>query len=182
MYRLTPLIRNTPHFPHPPGPATILGMPEFTLHLADTPPLIDAFRALCIEYQNSLPFSLCFQGFDAEMAELPGKYAPPRGRMYVALAADGTPVGCAAIREIEPLVAELKRMYVIPACRGRGVARAIASQLIEDARAIGHRQIKLDTSGDMLPAQGLYRSLGFVPTERYNDDPMEDTLYFARTL
>jgi putative acetyltransferase len=158
-------------------------MHDFTIHLADKPTLIDAFRALCIEYQNSLPFSLCFQGFDAEMASLPGKYAPPRGRMYVALAAGDTrPVGCAAIRELEPSIAELKRMYVIPDYRGRGVARAIASRLVEDARAIGHRQIKLDTSGDMHPAQALYRSLGFLPTDRYNDDPMEDTLYFAMKL
>jgi putative acetyltransferase len=158
-------------------------MPAFTIHHAQTPAHIDAFRALCTEYQASLPYSLDFQGFDEEMAALPGKYAPPRGRMYVALAADDhRPVGCAAIREIEPNVAELKRMYVIPDYRGRGVARAIASQLIKDARAIGHHQMKLDTSGDMYSAQALYRSLGFLPTDRYNDDPMEDTLYFALKL
>lgn len=141
----------------------------------------DEFRRLCEEYAASLPFSLCFQGFETEMRSLPGKYGPPTGRMYVARIG-GTAVGCAAIREIATGVAELKRMYVRQAARGRGVARAIAQRLIADARSIGYERMKLDTSADMYEAQKLYRSLGFVPTERYNDDPIEDTLYFELRL
>lgn len=146
---------------------------------------IGMFRALCVEYQASLPFSLCFQGFDAEMAGLPGKYARPGGRMYVAVVGEGggeRGVGCGAIRPLEEGVCELKRMYVVEGYRGQGIARAIATRLMEDARAIGYAEMKLDTSGDMVAAQRLYRSLGFTEVERYNDDPMEDTLYFGCRL
>ncbi len=159
--------------------------PLHELFPAHTPAYLPLFRALCEEYQRSLPFSLEFQGFEGEMRDLPGKYAPPQGRMYVAvIQVHGVPVpvGCGALRPLEPGVAELKRMYVSPEHRGHGIARAIGERLIDDARQIGYQRIKLDTSGDMLPAQALYTSLGFVPTDRYNDDPMEDTLYYVLEL
>ncbi|MCC6426359.1 MAG: GNAT family N-acetyltransferase [Phycisphaerales bacterium] len=176
---------------------------EIRLVAANTPELIPEFRRLCEEYQKSLPFSLCFQGFDAEMRGLPGKYARPGGAMYVAIAG-GRAIGCIAMRpldaggsggcdgcggggergvcEVEVGVCEMKRLYVAPEGRGRGVGKMLAERLIADARAAGYQRMKLDTSSDMLSAQRLYRSLGFVETERYNDDPMEDTLYFVLEL
>ncbi len=160
-------------------------MPQFSIIAADSPERIAEFRLLCRQYEASLPFSLCFQGFEAEMAGLPGKYAPPGGCMYLAIVGDGSearPGGCIALRPLEPEVCEMKRLYVAPEYRGLGLGRALGSQVIADARRIGYRTMKLDTSADMVQAQALYRSLGFVPTARYNDDPLEDTLYFALDL
>lgn len=162
----------------------------FRLLPGEAPEVLALFRELCRKYQASLPFSLCFQGFEEEMASLPGKYARPTGGLYVAVESpvggvSGSavrPLGCAAFRPLEEGVCELKRMYVVESARGKGIARAIATRLMNDARAAGYVQMKLDTSGDMLAAQSLYRSLGFRETERYNDDPMEDTLYFAAPL
>ncbi len=137
------------------------------------------------EYAASLPFSLCFQGFEQELATLPGRYAPPSGRLLVAYASD-QPVGCIALREISdqagPGACEMKRLYVVPAHRGTGLGRRLCELLIAEARVQGYSVMKLDTSGDMLAAQGLYRSLGFTPCERYNHDPLEDTLWFELDL
>lgn len=156
----------------------------FTIVPAGTPARIGEFRRLCQEYAAGLPFSLCFQGFDEEMGSLPGKYAPPGGRLLLACAVSepSRGIGCGAIRPIATGECELKRMYVSPGHRGRGIGRAIAARLIEEARAIGYERVKLDTSADMAAAQSLYRSLGFVPTDRYNDDPLEDTLYMSMDL
>jgi putative acetyltransferase len=137
------------------------------------------------EYAASLPFSLCFQGFEQELLTLPGRYAPPSGRLFVAYASDG-PVGCIALRDISAQTTtgtcEMKRLYVVPAHRGTGLGRRLCEVLIAEARAMGYRLMKLDTSGDMLAAQRLYRGLGFRPCERYNNDPLEDTLWFERPL
>lgn len=146
--------------------------------------LEDAAR-LFREYAASLPFSLCFQGFEQELATLPGRYAPPTGRLLVAYA-DGRAVGCIALRDISaqagPGVCEMKRLYVAPSHRGAGLGRVLCERLIEEARAAGYRVMKLDTSADMAAAQGLYRGLGFVECARYNDDPLIDTLWFERGL
>jgi putative acetyltransferase len=176
--------------------------PNLTILQAHTPEELDEFRSLCREYEASLPFSLCFQGFDEEMRSLPGKYAGPAGCILLARLvqpappSDGdtqgvgvpSPVGAVALRPIEAIdgeprpVCEMKRLYVRPACRSMGISRALTTRLIAFAAEAGYARMKLDTSGDMIPAQRLYRSLGFVPTARYNDDPLEDTLYFALDL
>lgn len=185
----------SPHAAHP----MTASHPPFRIVACHTPDLLSDFRRLCEQYAASLPFSLCFQGFDEEMRSLPGSYSPPRGAMYLAIAesagsaddrrlvagAGGTEpdaVGCIAMRPIEADACEMKRLFVMPGSRGAGIARALATTLITQARTIGYRQMKLDTSGDMLPAQRLYESLGFRPADRYNDDPMEDTLYYALDL
>jgi putative acetyltransferase len=146
---------------------------------------IEDAAALFREYAASLPFSLCFQGFEQELATLPGRYGPPSGRLFVAYSG-GVPVGCVALRDISeqtgPGTCEMKRLYVAPPQRGSGLGRRLCEVLIAGARAMGYRVMKLDTSGDMHAAQGLYRALGFRPCERYNDDPLEDTLWFELTL
>jgi ribosomal protein S18 acetylase RimI-like enzyme len=147
--------------------------------------LADAHR-LFREYADSLPFSLCFQGFEQELATLPGRYAGPTGRLFVAYDDAGVAVGCIALRDIAmqagPRTCEMKRLYVSPSQRGTGLGRKLCGVLIAEARAAGYRRMKLDTSADMYAAIRLYRSLGFTECARYNDDPMDDTLWFELRL
>ena len=138
-------------------------------------------RALFEEYQRGLGVDLCFQGFAAELAGLPGDYAPPRGRLL--LARDrGEPVGCVALRPLGAGDCEMKRMYVRPSHRGTGLGRALAVRIIEEARAAGYACMKLDTLPRLEAAIALYRSLGFVDAERYNDNPVEGVRFLALDL
>ncbi|HYE61109.1 MAG TPA: GNAT family N-acetyltransferase [Phycisphaerales bacterium] len=150
------------------------------------PALADA-ALLFREYAASLPFSLCFQGFEHELATLPGRYARPAGRLFIAYDDANQPAGCIALRDISQQVnaantCEMKRLYVRPQHRRAGLARSLCDLLLTEARAAGYTTMKLDTSSDMHPAITLYRSLGFTECERYNDDPMDDTLWFELKL
>ncbi len=138
-------------------------------------------KVLFREYAESLPFSLCFQGFEEELAGLPGRYAPPGGRLLLAVEG-GEAVGCIALRALGPGVCEMKRLYVKPGRRAGGLGRLLAERLIAEARGIGYRAMRLDTSEDMTAARRLYESLGFYRIERYNDDPMEDTIFMEAGL
>ena len=142
---------------------------------------VAACRELFIEYQRCLGVSLCFQGFDAELAGLPGDYAAPRGRLVLALYR-GEPAGCIALRPLFHRDAEMKRLYVRPAHRGAGLGRILALRIIEEARAIGYDTLKLDTLPGMHAAQGLYADLGFRDTAAYCDNPLEGVRYLARGL
>ena len=102
-------------------------------------------RTLLLEYESSVGVDLCFQDFARELQGLPGAYAPPRGRLYLALVA-GKPAGCVALRPLHDDTSEIKRLYVRPAFRGRGIGRLLATQTICDARAIGYQRMVLDTS------------------------------------
>jgi len=142
---------------------------------------VRACRELFAEYERGLGVSLCFQDFERELATLPGDYAPPAGRLFLALAA-GEPAGCIALRSIAPGVAEMKRLYVRPPFRAIGLGRALAERLIEEARAIGYRAMKLDTLPSMRPAQALYAALGFRDAPRYNDNPVDGVRFMALDL
>jgi GNAT superfamily N-acetyltransferase len=143
---------------------------------ATTAPELEAARTLLREYQAAIGVDLCFQGFEAELAGLPGGYAPPAGRLL--LAWDGeVPVGCGALRAIGPGVAELKRMWTRPTHRGRGVARAVAGALLEAARAEGYRSVRLDTLAWMTAARALYASLGFRECPAYYPNPLPGVIY-----
>lgn len=160
---------------------------------ASTTSHLDAARAMFREYEKDIGISLCFQGFEQELATLPGRYAPPRGRLYL-LMDTGSAVGCIALRDITddlrletrrgtvPPICEMKRLYIRPSHRGRGLGRILAERLVADARAIGYHAMRLDTLETWLPAVELYRSLGFQPTERYNDDTDPHTLFMALDL
>ncbi len=164
--------------------------PRVDVRVASSASDLDLARALFREYASSLPFSLCFQGFDEELATLPGKYAAPTGEILIAYD-DKSPLGCVALRSIDAQpddppaarpICEMKRLYVKPAARGLGAGRALCERLIADARAMGFRMMKLDSEPDFDAAVGLYRSLGFVTIPRYNDDPHPQTIYLGLRL
>ena len=138
-------------------------------------------RMLFEEYATSLNFSLCFQGFDQELANLPGEYAKPEGRLLLARH-DGKLAGCIALRKIDDGVCEMKRLFVRSEFRGRGIGRALAEKVIADARTIGYSSMRLDTLASMREAITLYRSLGFTPIEAYRFNPLPHTVFMELTL
>lgn len=158
-----------------------IGGPGFELREALAGADVAACRELFVEYQRALGVSLCFQGFDRELAGLPGDYAPPRGRLYLALAA-GKPAGCAALRPLFHRDAEIKRVYVRPEHRGAGLGRILAARVIEEARALGYETLKLDTLPGMKAAQRMYEDFGFRDTAPYNDNPVEGVRFMALAL
>lgn len=144
----------------------------------DLPAIIQLFRA----YAASLPIDLGYQGFEEELASLPGKYAPPHGALLIARDAEGAALGCVAMRPLDDGVCEMKRLYVAPEGRGAGLGRALAEAIIEAARAAGYREMRLDTLASMAGAQALYRALGFVEIEPYYDTPIEGTVFMGLRL
>ena len=148
---------------------------------AATPGDVQKARELFLEYAAWLKVDLCFQGFDEELAALPGKYAPPQGRLLLA-GVEGEAVGCIALRPLEPGVGEVKRLYVRSAFRGRGIAKKLAEELLAAAPAIGYARLRLDTLAFMHEAAALYRSLGFVDIAPYYDNPLQGVVYMELRL
>ena len=140
-----------------------------------------AVRALFLEYAAWLQEDLCFQGFEQELATLPGKYAPPDGRLFLACR-DGQPIGCVALRRCDDDSVELKRLYVQPDHRGHGVARALAAAAIEAARAIGFGRVVLDTLDRMTAARALYAAMGFHEIPAYYTNPISGAQFMERVL
>lgn len=144
----------------------------------DLPALAQLFRA----YAASLPIDLGYQGFDAELASLPGKYAPPAGALLIGRDASGVALGCVAMRPLEQGVCEMKRLYVAPEARGSGLGKQLAVAIVDAARAAGYREMRLDTLMSMTSAIALYEQLGFVRIGAYYDTPIENTVFMSLQL
>jgi carbonic anhydrase len=117
----------------------------------------------------------------ADAASLPGPYGPPEGALLVAALA-GNPAGCVAFKKLDDATCEVKRMFVDPAFRKKGVARALMLRLLEEASRRGYRRVRLGTLHTMTAAQALYRDLGFVEIPRYRPDEHTDTMFFEKNL
>lgn len=142
---------------------------------------ISAAKALCIEYAESLNFSLCFQGFDAEMAEFPRLYAPPKGALLLGRV-DGVPQGVVALKEIAPGICEMKRLYTRPSARGTGLGPKLVEHIVAAGQELGYRIMRLDTIPSMAAAIRVYQAAGFSETADYNGNPLPGAKFFERPL
>lgn len=143
---------------------------------------VETARQMFREYEAWLDMDLCFQSFEEELKMLPGKYAPPEGRLYLAMV-DGEPAGCIALRKIENGICEMKRLYLREIARGRGLGNKLIKQVITDAREIGYEKMRLDTfPPKMGKAVSLYESHGFRPILAYYDNPHKDVLFMELDL
>jgi ribosomal protein S18 acetylase RimI-like enzyme len=153
-----------------------------TLKQVESVEEIEQTRQLFHEYVTWLGVNLCFQNYDKEVAELPGEYVPPTGRLYLAIENDQT-AGCIALRKLDDGICEMKRLYVRPQFRGRRLGQTLIDRIIEDARQIGYRRMRLDTlPGKMDTAIAMYRALGFKDIERYYDNPYETAAFMELGL
>lgn len=144
--------------------------------------MIAEARLLFEEYAAWAAIDLCFQNFEKEMRELPGAYAPPRGRLLLAID-DEEVAGCVALRDLGDGVCEMKRLFVRPQFQGRGIGGALTAKIISEARELGYQRMRLDTiASKMERAVAVYRSLGFEEIEPYYPNPTPGTLYMELKL
>ena len=153
-------------------------MVEYRSAAAEDVPVI---RSLFSEYAESLGIDLSFQDFHHELATLPGKYAPPDGMVILATHQE-VPCGCVALRKIDRLTCEMKRLYVRPEKRGLRIGRELVRRILEEARARGYAAMRLDTLRTMESAVALYRSAGFHEIAPYIFNPIPGALYMERSL
>jgi len=142
---------------------------------------IESIKLLFNEYAQSLEVDLCFQDFKYELDTLPGKYAQPDGRLYVAYW-NNYLAGCVALRRYDDTRAELKRLFIRTEFRGLGMSKKLVQHVINDAKEVGYKQILLDTLNTMKPAISLYQSFGFKEIEPYYENPLEGATYFGLNL
>jgi len=152
-----------------------------TIVAAESPPDLEAARLLILAHAASLREHPGSDLVRADAESLPGPYAPPRGRLYLARL-DGTPAGCVALRPLDAVTGEVKRMFVLPAARKNGIGRALMERLLADAPRLDYRTIRLGTLEEMTAARALYRQLGFLQIPRYRADELIDTVFYERLL
>ncbi|MEO7152059.1 MAG: GNAT family N-acetyltransferase [Burkholderiaceae bacterium] len=159
--------------------------PRIELVNVDTSERLAAARLIFREYADSLDIDLCFQNFEAELAVLPGEYAPPSGQLLLAMV-DGGLAGCGAVRGLADSdhsnACEMKRLFVRPAFRRFGLGRLLAEQLMDDARHLGYSSMLLDTLDEMEAARELYTALGFEEVAPYYYNPIAGAHYLKADL
>jgi len=147
----------------------------------ETDQQLELVKTFFAEYADSLDFDLDFQDFEEELATLPGDYRPPRGRLLLAEYEDEV-AGCVALRDLGDRICEMKRLYVRPQFRGRGIGRALAEAVIEKAKKSSFAHMRLDTAPSMAAARALYASLGFREIGPYRYNPIEGAVFMELTL
>jgi ribosomal protein S18 acetylase RimI-like enzyme len=159
--------------------------PHVALFTPSSPDDLEAVRALFVEYAEALAVDLCFQNFGAELSNLPGEYAGPRGALLVAKV-DGVFAGCCAIRPLDTAdyanACEMKRLFVKPAFRGLGLGRKLTERILELAQQADYACVLLDTLDDMESARALYEDLGFEPIPPYYFNPIAGAHYLKVSL
>src|SRR3954452_12364369 len=156
---------------------------SITISPVRTPDDLASAVKLFREYAASLEIDLSYQNFEAELATLPGQYAPPSGELLLARVATGYPVGCVALRPLNAHgCCEMKRLYVAPQGRGIGLGRRLVEAILREAERIGYREMRLDTLPSMAEALAVYRRAGFEPMEPYYETPVVGTIFLRRLL
>lgn len=157
--------------------------PDFTPTIAQARSAedVDIVRGLLREYQQGLGVDLCFQGFETELQELPGAYAPPSGRLLLAKH-EREPLGCIALQRVDATRGEMKRLYIRPNARGLGLGRTLVTRILDDAKTIGYATLVLDTLPSMIEAQHLYETFGFRDIEPYRANPIVGSRYMGKVL
>ena len=143
---------------------------------AGTPDQIEQVRTLFRQYAEATGARECFHGFAVEVAELPGQYAPPTGRLLLAEVGCRA-AGCVALRRLDDQTGEMKRLYVRPEFRGRKLGRQLSEAVLDEAARIGYRAMRLDTLPSMVAALALYEAMGFRSIPRYNENPSAGVIY-----
>ena len=166
-------------------PSHTVPRPTLQFITPDSPELLAATRQIFTEYATQLGIDLCFQNFDAELADLPGEYSEPRGALLLALV-DGEIAGCCGLRALDsvdyPNAAEMKRLYVRKAFRRFGLGRQLADAMLDMARMAGYQSVLLDTLDDMESARALYAELGFEDIPPYYHNPVAGAHYLKVDL
>ncbi len=155
---------------------------SLSISQAESAAQISQARELFLEYAKSLGFSLCFQNFDKELAGLPGDYVPPEGRLLLA-EFEGQLAACVALHRLETGICEMKRLYLRPQFRGKGLGRALAERIITEARQIGYQRMRLDTVEPVMKdAVAMYRKFGFKEIAPYRPNPIAGAMYMELKL
>jgi len=165
-----------------PATPVLSAVKDFSFLQAESPDQIGQARELFLEYAESLGFSLCFQNFDQELAGLPADYSPPQGRLLLA-EYDGQLAGCVALHRLDAGICEMKRLYLRPRFRGKGLGRTLAERIVAEARQIGYRRMRLDTVEPVMKdAVAMYRKLGFNEIAPYRPNPIAGAMYMELEL
>ncbi len=161
-------------------------VPEISLRVAESRGALELTREIFLDYARSLDVDLCFQGFDAELATLPGVYGDDAGGHLLLAYLGDELAGCGALRRLDDAdyanACEMKRLYVRPAYRGLGIGRVLAERLLDEARGAGYSAMLLDTLDDMEAARELYASLGFSEIPPYYFNPIAGAHYLKADL
>jgi len=143
--------------------------------------LFAEYTELLVSLNQSFADYLRLQDFDAELADLDKKYGLPDGRLYL-IYWDGQLAGCGALRRLDAVACEIKRLYVRPEFRGKGIARTVSERIVQDARDVGYQTMLLDTLPELTQAIALYERMGFVHIPPYNENPVPDCVFMKLDL